>query len=162
MASFILSSSSLEPAQFSSHFHIEKPLIGKSKHHLINAKALDDNNKTLTLDKDEIRISHDVVALFLHIPVDEAQDIIATRLRNDPTLHKQTCFFPAEIMEFYVWWWKQAFPPSVEIYTNSPQVFPWAASSSEECATLSVKSLRKRLFKTAPMISTLNLSPVRE
>ena len=68
--------------------NIINPLIAKSKHHLLNSKALGEKIKDLQLDSDNIWISHDVVALFPCIPVKESLDMIETRLNNDPTPHK--------------------------------------------------------------------------
>ena len=52
------------------------PLIGKSKHHLLNFKGFVENIKDLKLDADDIWISHDVVALFPSVLVREALGII--------------------------------------------------------------------------------------
>ena len=79
--------------------NIMNPIIGKSKLHLLNSKALVEKIKDLILDVDDIWISRDVEALFPSVPVKEALDIIETRQNNDPTLHKWTLLLPADIME---------------------------------------------------------------
>ena len=73
-------------------------ILGKSKHHLLNSKALVEKIKDLKLDADDIWISHDVIALFHNVLVKEVLDIIETRLNKDPTLHKWTLLLPADII----------------------------------------------------------------
>ena len=49
--------------------NIINPLMSKSKHHILNSKALVEKIKGITLDVDDIWISHDVVAIFPSVPV---------------------------------------------------------------------------------------------
>ena len=76
-----------------------KPLIGKTEHHFLNSKELVTKIKDTKLTDEEIWISHDVVALFPSVPVDEALQIIENRLKNDVTLHRRTALDPDDIME---------------------------------------------------------------
>lgn len=76
-----------------------KPLLGKTEHHLLNSKELVTKVEDKVLEEDEIWISHDVVALFPSVPVEEALNIIETRLREDKTLAKRTLLEPDDIME---------------------------------------------------------------
>ena len=45
--------------------------------------------KDIKLEEDEVLVSHDVVALFLSIPIPEAMKIIGERLEEDTTLAKR-------------------------------------------------------------------------
>ena len=56
------------------------PTIGKTEHHLQNSKQLVDKIQNNVLSDEEIWISHDVVALFRSVPVDEALEEIKQRL----------------------------------------------------------------------------------
>ena len=75
------------------------PTIGKTEHHLLNSKQLVDKIKDVVLAEDEIWISHDVVALFPSVPVDEALEEIEKRLVNDKTLPQRTNLSPDDIMD---------------------------------------------------------------
>lgn len=69
---------------------IIKPLLEKTEHHCKNSKKLAQDLNNITVQKDEILISHDVVSLFTKTPVDVTLHIVKERLKEDRTLKKRT------------------------------------------------------------------------
>ena len=73
-------------------------IVGKTKHHVQNAKHLADGVKTLKLKEDEMFLSHDV-SLFTNTPIPQTIDIINNRLKKDKTLKKRTFLAPEDLVE---------------------------------------------------------------
>ena len=67
-----------------------KPLIGKTKHHVKNTVDFSKDLRNMCILEDEIMNSHDVVSLFMKIPLNQAMSVIRKKLESDNTLHKRT------------------------------------------------------------------------
>lgn len=65
-------------------------MVGLTQHHVKHSKHLAEELKSLTLHKDQMFISHDVVSLFTNTPIPKTMEIIKTRLQNDATLADRT------------------------------------------------------------------------
>lgn len=61
---------------------IIKPLLGTTEHHCKNSKQLAQDLNNITVEKDEILISHDIVSLFTKTPVDVTLHIVQERLKE--------------------------------------------------------------------------------
>ena len=75
-----------------------KPLLGLTEHHCKNSKELAKDLQQITIQSDEIFISHDVVSLFTKTPVEATLTIVQDRLSKDRTLRKRTKLTVADIM----------------------------------------------------------------
>ena len=75
------------------------PLMGNTEHHLKNSKDLKDKLKNKVITSDRILISHDIVSLFTNVPIQEALNVIKTRLENDTTLKDRTNLDVHDIMD---------------------------------------------------------------
>ena len=78
---------------------ILKPIVGKTKHNIINSKHLISTTKHLKIGDNEFLVSFDVVSLFTNVPVEEACTIAKERLCSDSTLSKRTFLSPENIYD---------------------------------------------------------------
>ena len=62
------------------------PLVGTTPYHIKNSHDLTEKLSHVHLEEDETIVSHDVVALFPSVPVDDSINIIKNRLEGDNTL----------------------------------------------------------------------------
>ena len=70
--------------------YIIGPLVGKSKHHIINSQDFVDKIKDIRVEEDETITSYDVSALFTCVPPTEAVDVVCDRLAKDKTWKERT------------------------------------------------------------------------
>ena len=75
------------------------PLVGTTEHHVLNSKHLADTLSEVMIDDGDIFNSHDVVSLFTNVPVDEALQVIKSKLEQDKDLHKRTNLKVDDIIE---------------------------------------------------------------
>ena len=71
------------------------PLAGNTTSHVRNSVDFVERIQQTPLEEDDCMVSFDVVSLFTKVPLDEALQVIAQRLREDPTLGERTTI-PAE------------------------------------------------------------------
>ena len=69
---------------------ILKPLVGKTEHHVKNAKDFIDSIQDIRLKPDECLVSYDVEALFTSVPIQAALNITKKKLEEDRELHLRT------------------------------------------------------------------------
>ena len=69
---------------------ILKPLVGKTEHHVKNAKDFIDGIQDIRLKPDECLVSYDVEALFTSVPIQAALNITKKKLEEDRELHLRT------------------------------------------------------------------------
>ena len=69
---------------------ILKPLVGKTEHHVKNAKDFIDSIQDTRLEPDECLVSYDVEALFTSVPIQAALNITKKKLEEDRELHLRT------------------------------------------------------------------------
>ena len=69
---------------------IQKPLVGKSPHHINSTQDFVEQARHITLVPGECLSSYDVSALFTSVPIDPALKIIKDLLVKDPTLKDRT------------------------------------------------------------------------
>ena len=69
---------------------ILKPLVGKTEHHVKNAKDFIESIHDITLEQDECLVSYDVEALFTLVPIQAALTITKNKLEEDRELHLRT------------------------------------------------------------------------
>ena len=62
----------------------------QNKIHVNNSKDLAEEFRDITLDKQEMLVSFDVVSLFTNTPIGKSIEIVKDRLQNDTELHKRT------------------------------------------------------------------------
>ncbi|XP_077986089.1 uncharacterized protein LOC144440576 [Glandiceps talaboti] len=78
---------------------ILSPLVGKSKHHVVNSQQFADAIKKERVEPDEELRSYDVTALFTSVPIDKALDVILHRLQEDTTLNQRTSLSPSQVVK---------------------------------------------------------------
>ena len=78
---------------------ILKPLVGNTKHHVLNSSSFIKEIKDFHLDPSDVLVSIDVVSLFTNVPVAETCDIIKQKLLNDSSLHERTELSVDEIID---------------------------------------------------------------
>ena len=86
-------------------YHKNKPLVGKSPHHINSTHDFAELVKQFTLAPGECFSSYDVSALFTSVPVDPALGIIKDLLEKDPNLKDRTVLMVKDIillLEFYL------------------------------------------------------------
>ena len=66
------------------------PFVGKRGHHLNSSKHLAKEMISVTVEEDEMFISHYVVSLFTNTPIDLALQVIRERLEGATELHTRT------------------------------------------------------------------------
>nr|XP_054605014.1 uncharacterized protein cbx7b isoform X1 [Nothobranchius furzeri] len=69
---------------------IISPLLGNTDQHCKNSIELAKELKEITIEDNDILISHDVTSLFTKTPTQKTIDIVVNRMRQDKTLHKRT------------------------------------------------------------------------
>ena len=69
---------------------ILKPLVGKTEHHVKNAKDFIDSIQDIRLKPDECLVSHDVEALFTSVPIQAALNITKKKFEEDREPHLRT------------------------------------------------------------------------
>ncbi|XP_070398607.1 uncharacterized protein [Nothobranchius furzeri] len=69
---------------------IISPLLGNTDQHCKNSIELAKELKEITIEDNDILISHDVTSLFTKTPTQKTIDIVVNRIRQDKTLHKRT------------------------------------------------------------------------
>ena len=69
---------------------ILKPLVGKTEHHVKNAKDFIDSIQDIRLKPNECLVSYDVEALFTSVPIQAALNITKKKLEEDKELHLRT------------------------------------------------------------------------
>ena len=72
------------------------PLVGTTEHHVLNSK---ENLSGVLIDDGEIFNSHDVVSLFTSVPVEEAIQVVKSRLQADTDLKNRTLLQVDDIIE---------------------------------------------------------------
>ena len=69
---------------------ILKPLVGKTEHHVKNAKDFIDSIQDIRMNPNECLVSYDVEALFTSVPIQAALNITKKKLEEDKELHLRT------------------------------------------------------------------------
>ena len=69
---------------------ILKLLVGKTEHHVKNAKDFIDSIQDIRLKPNECLVSYDVEALFTSVPIQAALNITKKKLEEDKELHLRT------------------------------------------------------------------------
>ena len=79
--------------------YIIGPLIGKSKHHIVNSQDFVNKIRDIKLQENETITSYDVSALFTCVPPDEAVQVVRNFLEKDTTLNERTKLNPTQVCE---------------------------------------------------------------
>jgi hypothetical protein len=83
---------------------ILSPLVGLSKHHVINSQKFVNKICDERVEDDEELISYDVTALFTSVPEDKALVIIEQRLEDEVTLQDQTKLSVKQVISLLKLW----------------------------------------------------------
>jgi len=127
------------------------PIIGKTEQFVKNSTQLADDLASLHLEDDEVLISHDVVTLFINIPVADSLKVIRERLERDKSWSHKTLLDVDDVMELlefiltttYVCFRGQIYRHKFCTTMGSP-VSPLVAN-------LFMEYLEQKLLDTAPM-----------
>ena len=65
-----------------------KPIVGTTEYFVKNTASFSKDIKEVNMEQDKIMISHNVVSLFINVPIKETLIIIRKRLRADKSLHE--------------------------------------------------------------------------
>ena len=76
---------------------IQKPLVGRSPHHVMNNMDFTESIKGIQLQPEECMVSYDVEALFTSVPVESAISIVKKHLEEDRELHQRTALAVKQI-----------------------------------------------------------------
>ncbi|XP_072021093.1 uncharacterized protein [Amphiura filiformis] len=79
--------------------YIIGPLVGKSKHHIVNSQDFVNKVSDIHLEDNETITSYDVSALFTCVPPKEAVNCVRDFLRKDNTLKERTDLSPDQVCE---------------------------------------------------------------
>ncbi|XP_072023154.1 uncharacterized protein [Amphiura filiformis] len=79
--------------------YIIGPLVGKSKHHIVNSQDFVNKVCDIHLEDNETITSYDVSALFTCVPPKEAVNCVRDFLRKDNTLKERTDLSPDQVCE---------------------------------------------------------------
>ncbi|XP_012811622.2 uncharacterized protein LOC105946468, partial [Xenopus tropicalis] len=77
--------------------NILAPLVGKTVHHIQNAKEFVTNIQGVKLEAEETMVSYDVTSLFTCIPTTEATETVRNRLQKENTLSSRTKLSPNQV-----------------------------------------------------------------
>ena len=81
---------------------IQKPLVGRSLHHVQNTRDFISSLEGIQLKPNECIMSYDGNALFTSIPIQPAINIIKKHLEEDKELHLRTSMTEAHLMSAWV------------------------------------------------------------
>lgn len=136
---------------------IIKPLLGQTEQHCKNSKQLARELSNVTVESDEIFISHDVVSLFTKTPVDVTLNIVQERLRQDKTLHKRTKLTVEDIIQLLTFVAKSTYFQFKGTFYRQKEGFAMGDPLSAIMSGFFMEDLEKKAIATAPEDCRLSL-----
>ena len=76
--------------------------MSKTSHHVKSSKSLANGMVSITIEHDDMFLSHDVVSLFTNTPTNKTLDVTKKRLEDDTKLKLRTNLNVDDIMELFV------------------------------------------------------------
>ena len=136
---------------------IIRPLQGKTPQHCKNSTQLAHDLASVTVEKDERLISHDVIALFTKTPVDPTLRITRKRLSADRTLKKRTKLSVDHIMELLTFCTKNSYFMFNDKRYKQTEGFAMGDPLSALMSNMFMEDLEQRAIETAPIECGLTL-----
>ena len=135
---------------------IMSPIVGKSSHHVLNSKQLAEDLKDVTLDEDEVLISHDVVSLFTNTPIELTLNILRSKLEQDKSLHKRTKLTVDDLMKLVNFVLTTTYFTSKDIIYQQKQGAAMGSPFSPVAVDLFMEWLEEEAIATAPRVAVLS------
>ena len=136
---------------------ILRNLLGKTPQHCKNSGQLAKDLANVTVEQDEVLISHDVVSLFTKTPVNATLTIVRKRLEADKTLKKRTKLTVDDIMELLSFVTKATYFQFNGILYKQVEGFAIGDPLSAVMSNLFMEDLEQKAIPTAPPECGLSL-----